>query len=124
VASNFVRFIFKQYQRFLKICNKWNQFYKFQIVFILISFFRFILLNPFCTPEPGLVTWIMLVGLLDFNKMCQIFLARHCTKCANLETEASSPFLISTNQPHPHSWSQQISLIPILDLNKSKPSLT
>jgi hypothetical protein len=61
VASNF----FKQYQRFLKICNKWNQSYKFQIFFILIYLFRIILLNPFCTPEPGLVAWSMLVGLLD-----------------------------------------------------------
>jgi hypothetical protein len=25
------------------------------------------------------VTWSILVGLLDFNKICQIFLARHCT---------------------------------------------
>jgi hypothetical protein len=71
--------IFKQYSRFLKICNKWNQFYKFQIVFNLISCFRFILLNPFCTPKPRLVTWSMLVGLLDFNKMRQIYMARHCT---------------------------------------------
>jgi hypothetical protein len=70
---------FKHYWRFLKICNKQNQFYKLQIVFNMIYFFRFILLNPFCTPEPRLVTWSILVGLLDFNQLRQIFLARHCT---------------------------------------------
>jgi hypothetical protein len=63
----------------LKICNKWNQFYKLQIVFNLIYFFRFILLNPLCTPGPRLVTWSILVGLLDFKKMRQIYMARHCT---------------------------------------------
>jgi hypothetical protein len=64
---------------FLKICNKQNQFYKLQIVFNMIYFFRFILLNPFCTPGPRLVTSSTLVGLLDLNKMRQIYMARHCT---------------------------------------------
>jgi hypothetical protein len=45
----------------------------------MIYFFRFILLNPFCTPEPRLVTWSILVGLLDLNKMRHIYMARHCT---------------------------------------------
>jgi hypothetical protein len=45
----------------------------------MIFFFRFILLNPFCNPDPRLVTSSTLFGLLDLNKMRQIYMARHCT---------------------------------------------
>jgi hypothetical protein len=79
VASNFFSDFSKHYQRFLKICNQQNQCYKLQIVFNLIYFFRFILLNSFCTPGPRLVTSSVFVGLLDLHKTRQICMARHCT---------------------------------------------
>ena len=59
--------------------EKWNQFHKSPIVYNWIYFFRFILWDPFCTPHPRLVTWSMLVELLDFKTMCLLYMARHCT---------------------------------------------
>jgi hypothetical protein len=73
-------------------------FYKFQIVFNFIYFFRFILLNPFCTPDPRLVTWSILVGLLDFNKMRWIYMARHCTLYCRLLYKQHTRLTCSTEK--------------------------